>query len=342
MCEWGPHILQLRSDVLRRMDLLKHMASPNWGANCRFLRQFYISYIRAKIDYGSILYRSASASMLSKLDVLQNSCLRLILGARRTTPVVSLHVEAHVPPLSVRRQYLAARFYIRLMHRPEGDRTVAATCGLGPSILNDGAHLLGVLGVSYCRRRPSLVDLVPPWSPVLGLVSLDYRRDRSIPSSMLFSDHVDCSYPDFKEIYCDGSWFLDNMSTACGVYISSSARAVAWRLHPYHSILSAELIAIIRSLELIQADRCPRWVICSDSLSPDRHLFCSCDSRPTAPVEPEWFGCSGFRLTPGSGAMSGLMLSPSWVMVWTTLPEFSSLALTCLAVSQCSCDSTGS
>lgn len=99
--KWGPHISALRVDVLRRIDLLKHMSSPNWGANRRFLRLFYCAYIRAKLDYGCVLYRHASDSQLSKLDVLQNSCLRLILGARRTTPVLSLQAEARVPPLSV-------------------------------------------------------------------------------------------------------------------------------------------------------------------------------------------------------------------------------------------------
>ena len=79
--KWVPHLTYLRVDVMRRMDLLKHMASPNWGASSRFLRLFYCAFIRAKIDYGSILYGTASSAQLKQLEILQNACLRLILIA---------------------------------------------------------------------------------------------------------------------------------------------------------------------------------------------------------------------------------------------------------------------
>lgn len=101
---WGPHFRYLDQDTARRMDLLKHMASPNCGVSRKFLRLFYCMYIRAKMDYGCILY--SNASVLTRLDVLQNGYLRLFLGARRTTPIVSLEAEARLPTLSVPRKFL--------------------------------------------------------------------------------------------------------------------------------------------------------------------------------------------------------------------------------------------
>jgi hypothetical protein len=83
---WRPHITSLRSDIIRRMDLLQHMASPNWGASRSFLRMFYCAYIRAKLDYGSTLYQTASKSMLAKLEVLQNACLRLRVEQHPSSP----------------------------------------------------------------------------------------------------------------------------------------------------------------------------------------------------------------------------------------------------------------
>lgn len=147
------------------------------------------------------------------------------------------------------------------MHRSEGDST-----GLWSSMLNDGLQLLEVLGVPYCRRRPSLVYCVPSCSSVFGLVSLDYRGYMLMDSSMLFYNKVDCLYPNVKEIYCEDFRLLDKMSIACGLYVLSSARAVTWRLHPHHSILSHEgLIAIIRSLSWFRLIILPNWV-CSYSL----------------------------------------------------------------------------
>jgi ribonuclease HI len=265
--KWGPHLRGLRTDVIRRMDLLKHLASPNWGVSCRFLRLFYCAYIRAKIDYGCVLYQTASSAQLSKLDTLQNACLRLVLGARRTTPVISLGVEAHVPPLALRRQYLTASTYIKLQYRPAGDYTTAAVCGGAASVLCRGPQQLTDLGLPFCYRQPlPAFDPVPPWICVDHLICLDFRFVSGLTDSTVFSAHVREYYPGYMAIYCDGSRLTDNPSTACGLYIPAQARAVAWRLNPRHGILSAELIAILHALKLIVSEASPSWVIFSDSL----------------------------------------------------------------------------
>jgi ribonuclease HI len=265
--KWGPHLCHLRTDVIRRMDLLKHLASPNWGVSCRFLRLFYCAYIRAKIDYGCVLYQTASSAQLSKLDILQNACLRLVLGARRTTPVISLGIEAHVPPLAMRRQYLTASTYIRLQYRPAGDHTAAAVCGGATSVLSWGPQQLTDLGLPVCYRKPlPAFDPVPPWICVTHLICLDFRFVSGLTDSTVFSAHIREHYPGYKAIYCDGSRLTDNPSTACGLYIPSQERAVAWRLNPRHGILSAELIAILHALKLVVSETSLYWVIFSDSL----------------------------------------------------------------------------
>jgi hypothetical protein len=52
---WRPHITSLHINIIHRMDLLKHMASPIWGASRSFLLMFFCAYIQAKLDYGSTL-----------------------------------------------------------------------------------------------------------------------------------------------------------------------------------------------------------------------------------------------------------------------------------------------
>lgn len=155
---WKPHLGQLYADVVRRIAILRHMASPNWGACRRYLRLFYCAYIRAKIDYGSELYGTASSTQLARLDVLQNTCLRLILGARRTTPVLSLQAEAHIPPLPLRRQYLIARLYVRMRYRPLGDRT-ASISDNRYSVLYAGSRLLRSFDFPACRRQATSLQL---------------------------------------------------------------------------------------------------------------------------------------------------------------------------------------
>ena len=70
--------------------------------------------IRSKLDYGSIVYGSARKSYLQMLDTVHHQGLRLALGAFRTSPVTSLHVEADEPSLYLRREKLSLQYAIRL------------------------------------------------------------------------------------------------------------------------------------------------------------------------------------------------------------------------------------
>jgi ribonuclease HI len=86
-----------------------------------------------------------------------------------------------------------------------------------------------------------------------------------VDDSTAFSIHVREHYSGYRTIYCDGSRLTDGPSTACGLYIPSQERAVAWKLNPSHSILSAELIAILQALMMVRNETSSFWVIYSDS-----------------------------------------------------------------------------
>ena len=56
---------------------------------------------------------------MAKLDPVHNQGLRLSLGAFRSSPVESLYVETHEPPLEIRRDKLALQFILKLKANPE-------------------------------------------------------------------------------------------------------------------------------------------------------------------------------------------------------------------------------
>ena len=68
-----------------------------------------------------MVYASSSDSHLHKLDIIQNTSMRIVLGARKSTPILSLQAESLTPPLHLNRNYLLAKEYIKYTHRPEGD-----------------------------------------------------------------------------------------------------------------------------------------------------------------------------------------------------------------------------
>ncbi|GFT31264.1 putative RNA-directed DNA polymerase from transposon X-element [Trichonephila clavipes] len=63
-------------------------------------------------------YGSARASVLKRLDTVYHSALRICSGAFKTSPVTSLYVVCHQPPLELRRRQLCANYFIRAMSVP--------------------------------------------------------------------------------------------------------------------------------------------------------------------------------------------------------------------------------
>lgn len=69
--------------------------------------------IRSRINYASFLYGNSAATHLSKLDKLPNACLRVIEGFTKSTPLHVMESELTLPRLSVRRQYLAGKMWLK-------------------------------------------------------------------------------------------------------------------------------------------------------------------------------------------------------------------------------------
>ena len=114
-----PHIKYVKDRCMKAMNLLKVVAHTDWGADAATLLKLYRSHVRSKLDYGSIVYGSARGSYLQPLDRVQNAALRICLGAFRTSPIPSLHVEANELPVNLRREKLALQYITKLKSNPE-------------------------------------------------------------------------------------------------------------------------------------------------------------------------------------------------------------------------------
>jgi hypothetical protein len=97
------HISHLKNEGLRRLVLLRAISGSSWGALRRLLRQVYISFIPSKLEYGIILFNLGNISVkcTQKLKTIQSSALRIVLGARNTSPISTMEIEAHIPPLEI-------------------------------------------------------------------------------------------------------------------------------------------------------------------------------------------------------------------------------------------------
>ncbi|GFT69900.1 putative RNA-directed DNA polymerase from transposon X-element [Trichonephila clavipes] len=101
-----PHVLYLRKKCERSLNILKVLSNTLWGADRVSLLRVYQALILSRLDNGCAVYGSARTSVLKRLDTIHHSALRICSGAFRTSPVTSLYVVCHQPPLEVRRRQL--------------------------------------------------------------------------------------------------------------------------------------------------------------------------------------------------------------------------------------------
>ena len=90
------------------------ITSQKCGATQECLMKIFRTYIRSKIDYGSIIYASASKTTLSRIDVVSNEALRIATGTFKSTPIEALYNIAEETTPSGRRDYLTMRYYLEV------------------------------------------------------------------------------------------------------------------------------------------------------------------------------------------------------------------------------------
>ncbi|KAI3387413.1 hypothetical protein SNEBB_002003 [Seison nebaliae] len=116
---WNRHIQHLRETCTKALDILKCLSHIKWGSSRKILHRIYHTLIRSKLDYACQIYNSASEATLRKLEPIQNTAIRLITGAFKSSPIASLQVESGEPPLSNRRQLLSQQLYCKILSNNE-------------------------------------------------------------------------------------------------------------------------------------------------------------------------------------------------------------------------------
>ncbi len=100
------------------MNFLKILNESSWGLDRKCLLQLYTAYIRSNLDYGCVIYSSATSSTLQKLDAIQHQALRIATGDLRSGPVKSLHAEANIFPLQHHRHTKILTYYRKVLVSP--------------------------------------------------------------------------------------------------------------------------------------------------------------------------------------------------------------------------------
>lgn len=139
---WRQHIQELRLKCSQRLNLLKTLNGTTWGADKKCLLRLYQSHLRSVLDYGSIVYSTASQSTLKKLNTVQNQALRIASGAFRTSPIASINTETNTMPLEHRRYSQILNYYGKLLITPDHINSYRGISATYPGSLGHTAHKL--------------------------------------------------------------------------------------------------------------------------------------------------------------------------------------------------------
>ena len=230
------------------------------------------------MDYGCIDYGSASKTALAKLDPVHNQGLRLSLGAFRSIPVESMYVEAHEPPLEIRREKLALQYVLKLKAN-SGHPAYDVVFNPKYQILYaDKESARDFFGI-HCKKllKKAKIDIgeiaidsipdVPIWDS--APVTVDFilsEFDKSSTSSTVFKSRfseVKQKYLDFCHIYTDGSIVETKVASAYVCHYGTRG----YRLQDVCSIFTAEVEAIDKALTHVNVSSRKSFVIFSDSMS---------------------------------------------------------------------------
>ena len=268
---WSKHIEEVQTKVAKGVNIMYSVSHRNWGVDREMLTRLYKAIVRARMDYGCCLYDTAANKYLAKLDIIQNQCLRIIIGARKTTPIVSLEVEANIEPLRLHRKQLILNYYARVAELPV-ECAISATmqdktnkiyrreCNsntIKASFVNHAIMTYEELKVSVGKKSNSqLVSPVPPWIERGNIIRekfLDVNKEflTSMNARAIFADMVEHEYKEYLQVFTDGSVKevgRFKSSTAAAFIVEQRDIQEGWLLCSEIGIVKAELIALWKAV----------------------------------------------------------------------------------------------
>lgn len=173
------HLQKTLASASRKLNLLRKISGQNWGANRTTLSLIYRTYILPTLEYASSAwYHSKYANTL---NTLHNSALRLILGAKISTPIHILHAELNFLTLTARRQqkllkitykttFLHTKHPLKLLLQQQPSRTSRTQRPEGaPTPVSSALRLYKELFSERLHTNPPVHELLhqhspfPPW-----------------------------------------------------------------------------------------------------------------------------------------------------------------------------------
>src|SRR5690606_6017586 len=112
------HVKTKVAAAQQSLALIRQLANTEKGLSAAGIRQLYQTCVVSVVDYGSEVWWKGQTHLANKLQLLQNSATRSILGAFRTSPTTVLDAEAGLLPANLHLNYNQTRLATRILKLP--------------------------------------------------------------------------------------------------------------------------------------------------------------------------------------------------------------------------------
>ena len=232
---WKPHLEEVEARSIRKLAIMRKLAGTTWGASSSILKNVYTGSVRPILEYASNAWNTAAKSNKDRLDKVQNSGLRTILGAMKSTPISELEKTAEVQPLEDRRQekiLIQGEKLKRLQSHPLHQKLQAPTKNrLKRQSLNHQVKAQQRKNTDLLQANPAQWEPLSStdWSPehlgfetrktIPGVLSKNDQSDIVLKALALEAIHKRYPASRWVHAYTDGSAENATRNGGSGVYI---------------------------------------------------------------------------------------------------------------------------
>jgi ribonuclease HI len=267
------------------INIMRCVSHTTWGCNIARLKTLYTALIQSTTLYGIEATHIMSQAATNLLTKLQMQALRICLGAFPSTPINILLAETNVLPLNIQIDRRLTIFCGKIKlteHHPsktineDSWHNYYGTLNRSSTLLKtqkffQSLELHPPLLIPVDDDLPSYLWKSPTVNTELSLIINKNQNLTIIKASFLLLQQATAAQ--HLHVYTDASLDISTGKVGVGVYIDSKQdndQQLSLRLNDNHSIYTAELVAIQRSIELYEFILNPlklNYHIFSDSLS---------------------------------------------------------------------------
>ncbi|XP_072382159.1 uncharacterized protein [Diabrotica undecimpunctata] len=191
----------------------------------------YKTYVRPTLEYGSEATITTSTNTISKLEVAQNTALRVITGAPKSTPIKSMEAQTGIQPIQCRREQHALTFWERqrriLPQKWDEYRQAASRLKTQTTPLTVANQIMEKYHIVLSEAAPfpaktTLARCLPNTELLLENHNDPKHLSSDIALKKAALETIHTKYPahEWLHIYCDGSSMPDLGRTGAG-YVST-------------------------------------------------------------------------------------------------------------------------